>query len=120
VVLYKGRQMLEPEKRQLGENLAFIRDRVIHDHVKGGHAVACDNEEFILHFVDIPYFTPLDQLQVGELGFQEDLIRHFNSPFFVASTGSYADAQERYSLPHGAQVVKAHAFNTLEKEALMI
>jgi len=63
VILNKAFQTLEPEKRNAGQDFPFIRDGVVHYHVKRGHPVACDDQELVFHFVDISHLTRLTSLR---------------------------------------------------------
>jgi len=58
VIFNKAFQELEPKKRNTGQDFPFIGDGVVHNHIKGRHPVARDDQELVLHFVDIPHLAP--------------------------------------------------------------
>jgi hypothetical protein len=60
--------VFEPEKGNTGENFAFVRDWVIHHHIKGRHAIAGNNQQFIIDLVHIPNLTSFDELEILKMG----------------------------------------------------
>ena len=64
VVLDEVGELLHPEQGDLVEDDAFVRDRLVHDDVKGGHAVRGDDEQGGV--VDIVNIADLTSVEQGE------------------------------------------------------
>ena len=66
-----GGEVVEEEEGQAGEELALVRDAVLHDHVKRRDAVGRDKEESVVvtgHGVDVAHLAPREQLQRRAVG----------------------------------------------------
>ena len=64
-------EVVEEEEGQAGEELALVRDAVLHDHVKRRDAVGRDKEESVVvtgHGVDVAHLAPREQLQRRAVG----------------------------------------------------
>ena len=50
-------ELIEPERRYLAKNFAFVRYRVGQDAVEGGNAVSCNNQEVFAEIKDFTHFA---------------------------------------------------------------
>jgi len=49
--------LLEPEGRELVENLSLLRDAAGQDDIEGRDAVGGHDEQFIAYVINVPYFA---------------------------------------------------------------
>jgi hypothetical protein len=69
VVGHDVAQLVEPEQRHAGEQLALAGDRLAHDHVEGRQAVAGHHEDAVLaHGVVVAHLATRQQRQGGQGG----------------------------------------------------
>ncbi len=50
-------ELVEPEEAKLGEDDAFVRDAVGHDHVIGADAIGGDDEQGVAKIVDVTHLA---------------------------------------------------------------
>ena len=65
-------EQIEPEKRKLREDAAFVRDAGGHDHVEGGEPVGGDHQQLVAEIVNIADFSARGGLDAGEMGFSKN------------------------------------------------
>ena len=72
VVRDDGLEEVEPEERELGENLPFVGYSAAKDMVEGGDAVAGDEEELIAgESVDVAHLAACCEGKAAEIGFEK-------------------------------------------------
>jgi len=62
-------QQVEPEKRKLREDAAFIGNGSRKDNIEGGEPVRCNDEQLIVEIVDIADFSARRGSETGEMRF---------------------------------------------------
>ena len=73
VVLDEVGELFHPEQGDLVEDDAFVRDRLVHDDVKGGHAVRGDDEQGgVVDIVNIADLTSVEQGEFLDVGLGRD------------------------------------------------
>src|SRR2546422_116494 len=76
MVRLKARGLREPEIGNLRQHLAFARDAIRHDHVKGGDAVGGHEEQVIAQVENLAYLAALEFLNAGQVQVKQCLVRH--------------------------------------------
>ncbi len=59
-------EQIKPERRQLGEYVALVRNRVGHHHVEGGDAVRSHQHHLAVHVIHVAHFAPREQMNTRE------------------------------------------------------
>ena len=63
---------VEPEDRDLVEDLAFLGDAFVHDHVEGGKPIGGHEQQVLTQVVDVTDFAAVNHLQCRHIGFEND------------------------------------------------
>ena len=67
MIRHERGKFLKPEMRDLREHFALARNAVGHDDVKGGDAVAGDEQEAFAEVIDFADFAGADAFDAGEI-----------------------------------------------------
>ena len=67
----KVREQIEPEERNLCENLPFARNPGCQNMVEGGDAVRCHQQQRIVNCVKIPHFAAAKQRYIAQICSEE-------------------------------------------------
>lgn len=62
-----GGEFFKPEHGNLVKDLALIRNWIIHNHIEGRDSISSDDEEMVLHFVNIPNLSAGNQREIGKI-----------------------------------------------------
>ena len=68
-------QQLEPEERELGEDLALAGDAGGEHVIEGGDAIRGDEQEGFADSIEVADFAAREQRETGEIGLSECLQR---------------------------------------------
>jgi hypothetical protein len=68
--------VIEPERRQLREDLAFVGDARTEDVVERRDAIGGDDEQMAAEIIDVAHLAATSERQSIQIGFENDGIRH--------------------------------------------
>ena len=62
-------EVIEPERRHLGQHFPFVGNRRGQDHVESGKAIGRDDQKMLTEIINITDFAAAVQLDTGQIGF---------------------------------------------------
>ena len=81
MIRHEVAQAVEPEARQAGEHLAFVRDAVRHDDIEGRDAIGRDEKEQIVReAIGVAHFAAPEEREAGQVGGEQRLHVDHSSP----------------------------------------
>jgi len=72
----KPGRLFKPKMGNLGEHLAFARDAVGHNAIKGGYSVRSDKQQAVAKVKDLAHFAALHFFEAGQIQIQQGFVCH--------------------------------------------
>lgn len=81
MVRYDIGHPVEPEDRDLVEDLAFLGDPFVHNNVEGRKTIGGYEQQVLAQVVDVTHLAAVNQVQRGHIGFENGSTHDYFSLF---------------------------------------